>query len=414
MTAPHPTVLTADWLHKPALKRVFDALSDGARATRVIGGAVRNTLIGLPVTDMDLATELLPDEVMARAAGAGLGVHPTGLDHGTVTVVSDGVPFEVTTLRRDVETDGRRAVVAFTRDWSEDAHRRDFTINALSVSADGTIFDYTGGIDDLAARRVRFIGTADDRIREDYLRILRFFRFNSAYGAGAPDAAGLAACVALKAGMARLSAERIGAEIDDFIVTRRAGEVAWLMAETGILDAATGFGGHPERLMRLQEIEAALGEGHDRIARLAALFIDTADDAYRLSSRLRMSTADSSALAAAARRYDGFARDSTDAALRRDIYLAGSWASQRALRLAWARSEEPASDALWLEKCRRAALTRPPEMPFSGADVLKLGIPAGPRIGRILKAFEAWWIDADFPEDRERLMSQLKALAAHS
>lgn len=414
MTAPVPNLKTADWLHKPELLRVFEALSDATRETRAIGGAVRNTLLGLSVTDMDLATELLPEEVMERAAAAGLGVHPTGLDHGTVTVVSNGVPFEVTTLRRDVETDGRRAVVAFTRDWSEDAHRRDFTINALSVRADGTIFDYTGGVADIAARRVRFIGTAEDRIREDYLRILRFFRFNSAYGAGPPDPSGLAACVSLRSGMALLSAERIGAEIATFIMTRRAGEIARLMAESGVLAAATGFDGEAKRLARLQDIESALGEGPDRIARLAALFIDTAEDADTLSARLRLSTADALALRSTTGSYPGLCAGSSDREMRRDIYRAGSNAAQRVLRLHWAQSEAPISDTGWLEKCREAASWQPPTMPFTGGDVLKLGIPAGPRVGRVLKAFEAWWVDEDFPDDSALLSKRLEALAAQS
>lgn len=412
MTAARPHLKTATWLSAPALKRVFAALADEVRETRAIGGAVRNTLLGLPVTDMDLATELLPDEVMARAAAAGLGVHPTGIEHGTVTIVSDGVPFEVTTLRRDVETDGRRAVVAFTRDWSEDAHRRDFTINALSVRPDGTIFDYAGGIDDLAARRVRFIGSAEERIREDYLRILRFFRFNSAYGEGPPDATGLHACIALRDGMALLSAERIGAELDNFIVTRRAGAIALLMAESGVFFSATGIRGHAERLVRLQEIEATLSDAPDGIARMAALFVDTADDATALAGRLRMSTADASALKSIAHNIPRFASPLSAADMRRAIYDAGTVTSERALRVAWAASDAPTTDANWIDRCRFAAGWTAPTMPFSGADVLALGVAAGPRVGLILRAFEAWWREEDFPADSALLKARLAALAA--
>jgi poly(A) polymerase len=414
MPSAHPTLADAVWLKLPALQHLFAALHDPERETRVIGGAVRNTLLGLPVTDMDLATELLPNEVIARATAKGLNVHPTGIEHGTVTVVCDGIAFEVTTLRRDIETDGRRAVVAFTRDWSADAHRRDFTINALSARGDGTIFDYAGGLDDLAARRVRFIGVAEERIREDYLRILRFFRFNSAYAEGAPDAEGLAACAAFKDGLMQLSAERIGAEMANFIVTQRAGEIAEIMTDAGVLSAASGLGAFPRRLSRLQEIEHALGERADRITRLAALFIGSREDAGQLAARFRMSTEDASALSEATVRYPGFRRDSTDRDLRGDIYRAGVTNSLRALRLAWAASDASTDDRKWIETCRKAALWQPPRMPFSGADVLKLGVPAGPRIGRILRAFEAWWIEADFPQERALLEGRLAALAAQS
>ena len=227
-----PSLRAEGWLKAPPLLRVFELLSMGGGTVRVIGGAVRNALLGVPVSDIDLATDLTPETVIERVTKAGLAVYPTGLDHGTVTVVADGAPFEVTTLRRDVETDGRRAVVAFTEDWHEDALRRDFTINALSCDVSGKVYDSVGGLEDLAARRIRFIGKAEDRIREDYLRILRFFRFNAAYGAGEPDARGLAACLALKSGLTQLSAERIGNEIMKLCATPRAADIAAIMQAT--------------------------------------------------------------------------------------------------------------------------------------------------------------------------------------
>ena len=197
---PPPSLKDAAWLQQPETKRVFAALADPGIETRAVGGAVRNTLLGLPVNEIDLATTALPEKVITLARAADLKAVPTGIEHGTVTVVANGVPFEVTTLRRDVETFGRHAVVAFTEDWQEDARRRDFTLNALYAGSDGELFDPLGGYADLVAGRVRFIGDAEARIKEDYLRILRFFRFNAYYGKGPLDAEGLAACVRLRAG----------------------------------------------------------------------------------------------------------------------------------------------------------------------------------------------------------------------
>lgn len=203
----------APWLVRPETRAVFDALARAGHEARAVGGSVRNALLGLPVNDVDIATPATPEAVTAAARAAGLAAHPTGIDHGTVTVVSGHIPHEVTTLRRDVETDGRRAVVAYSTDWAEDAARRDFTINALYADADGRVFDPRGtGLPDLDARAVRFIGDADARIREDYLRILRFFRFSACYSAGRCDEEGLAACARNRAGLTRLSAERVHAE----------------------------------------------------------------------------------------------------------------------------------------------------------------------------------------------------------
>lgn len=414
MTRAAATLAGADWLQSAPLKRVLAALSDVDRETRIVGGTVRNALLGLPVTDMDLATELLPDDVMARAKHAGLAAYPTGIAHGTITVVADGAPFEVTTLRRDVETDGRHAVVAFTRDWREDAMRRDFTINALSARADGTLFDYTGGITDIAEGRVRFIGVAGDRIREDYLRVLRFFRFSAAYARGPLDGDGLDACIALKDGIAQLSAERIGAEMGKLIMTPKAADVARVMSATGILFAACGLAGFPQRLTRLQEIETSLGESPDRITRLAALLVDGRPSVDLLAARLRLSNADAAALAHIADGCSGCEREASEAALKAALYRCGSATGARSLRLSWARSCDPTNDAVWLGKCAFAAHWTPPRKPFSGADILVLGVAGGPEVGRILKAFEDWWIDAGFPEDRALLAGKLAALARKS
>ena len=230
--------IAADWLADPRLARLFSAIERDDETCWVVGGAVRNTLIGLPVTDVDVATTALPKVVMKRAAAAGLKPVPTGIAHGTVTVVAEGHPFEVTTLRRDVETHGRHATVHFGRDWSADAHRRDFTMNALYASLDGAVHDFVGGVADARAGLVRFIGEAATRIAEDRLRILRFFRFHAAYGRGAPDPEGLAAAIAAQAGLADLSAERIGQETMKLVVARRAAETVAVMSAAA---APTGW-----------------------------------------------------------------------------------------------------------------------------------------------------------------------------
>ena len=404
----------AAWLKSPSLRRVLAVLDPDQVTSRVIGGAVRNALLGHLISDIDIATELLPEAVIERATKAGLAVYPTGLDHGTVTVVCDAAPFEVTTLRRDVETDGRRAVVAFTKDWHEDALRRDFTINALSCDANGKIYDTVGGVDDLAARRVRFIGKAEDRIREDYLRILRFFRFTAAYSEGEPDARGLAACLAFKDGLTRLSAERIGAETMKFAVTRRAGEIAGMMESGGIFACITGLAAYPGHLEHLQAIERALGEAPDAITRLSVLLVKSPDDVPLLVKCLRLPNAESDALAAAARDNLNVNAELSDEAARALLYRFKRDGFSRAVRVAWARSGVGANDPAWRLKSLLATRWSPPSLPLSGADILALGIPAGPRVGRTLRAFEAWWIEAGFPDDRSAHQDRLAALADQS
>lgn len=402
----------ASWLQRPSLARVFEALNRGDGETRIIGGAVRNALLGEPVNDVDLATVLEPQEVMRRAASANLAIYPTGRDHGTVTVVADGDSYEITTLRRDVATDGRRAVVAFTSDWHEDALRRDFTINALSATQDGNVLDTVGGLADLAERRVRFIGDAEARIREDYLRILRFFRFTSAYAKDAPDARGLAASIALKDGMRQLSAERIGSEMMKFIVTPRAGEIAEVMQQAGVLQVLTACAATPENLQNLQRIEVELGEAPDVATRLATLLLDRPGDVSTLAQDFRLSKAIASDLTTAAAINPAHHSSAPDEAVKAEIYRSGSIAFQRALRVAWARSGASEHDTGWLDKSRLAASWRPPAMPISGADVMALNLHAGPTIGHILRDFEGWWISAGFPSETAMHKAKLAELVS--
>ena len=301
---------SAPWLRTPAIRRVFDVLATTGAVSRAVGGAVRNTLLGQAISDVDIATAATPDQVRAAAARAGLDAIPTGLAHGTVTLVSDGVPFEVTTLRRDVATDGRHATVAFTDNWVADASRRDFTINALYCDADGTLFDPLGGAADLTPPRVRFIGDPHARIREDALRILRFFRFSAEYAQREPDGAlgfetiafdvvGLAACRARTGDLAGLSAERVRAELMKILVAPGAAGAIDAMPADGLLAAVLGTAPQGDAFLRLTGLEAALKRPPDAVLRLAALAVRGRGDVTVLKRRLRLFTAEAARLAAA-------------------------------------------------------------------------------------------------------------------
>jgi poly(A) polymerase len=286
----------AAWLKHGAVARLLAVLDHDGEEARVVGGAVRNALLRLPVGEIDVATTALPQEVVRRVAAVGWKAAPTGIEHGTVTVVIDSQPFEVTTLRHDVETFGRKARVKFGRDWVADAQRRDFTINALSVSAAGAVFDYVGGLDDIATRHVRFIGDPGERIAEDYLRILRFFRFHAHFASGAPNAAGLAACIRARAGLDQLSRERVRMELLKLMMAPRAAPTLWVMAEVGILAPVLGGVAYVATFDKLTEREAALGLAPDAVRRLGALGVAVREDAERLAGRLRLSNAEAERL----------------------------------------------------------------------------------------------------------------------
>jgi poly(A) polymerase len=278
----------APWLQSGAAARVLALLNGDGEEARVVGGAVRNALLNIPIGDVDIATTAVPDEVIRRARTAGFKSVPTGLEHGTVTLVVAGHPFEVTTLREDVETFGRKARVAFGRDWVRDAQRRDFTINGLSVSADGVVHDHVGGLADIAARKVRFIGEADQRIAEDFLRILRFFRIHAAYGAGAPDRPGLLACIRGRAGLANVSAERMRMEMLKLVVAGGAAEAVVPMADGGLLLQIFGGVAYPGTFAAMIAAERALLQKPDAMLRLGALAVAITEDARRIAARLRL------------------------------------------------------------------------------------------------------------------------------
>lgn len=410
MSAP-PTLRDAAWLNRPETARVFAALSGDGIETRAVGGAVRDALLGLPVADIDMATTATPDEVMARARKAGLKAIPTGIEHGTVTIVADGVAFEVTTLRRDVETFGRHAVVAFTKDWTEDAARRDFTLNALYAGADGTIHDPLRGYGDLVAGRVRFIGDAKARIEEDYLRILRFFRFNAYYGKAPLDEAGLAACVALRAGLAQLSAERVAAELRRILVAPASVAAIETLFDYGLLTEILGCAPRLDRLARLTAIEAAQGCEPNAARRLAALAVFVAEDARRLAARFKLSNAEQAVLALGADEALDPALPQEDAA-KRLLYHSGPGDYASKVLLAWAACGAFPDDAAW-----QRALTLPerwqmPVFPLRGPDIMALGDFKGPEIGEQLRAVERHWIDGGFAEDRAALLAKAKALVS--
>ncbi len=386
------------WLTQGEVARLLALLDRDGEEARVVGGAVRNALLGEPIAEIDVATTALPEEVVRRVEAAGWKAVPTGIEHGTITVVIDGQPFEVTTLRRDVETFGRKAKVAFGRDWTADAQRRDFTINALSATTDGKIHDYAGGLADVAARRVRFIGEPRERIAEDYLRILRFFRFHAWYGHGTPDAAGLHACILARAGLDSLSRERVRMELLKLLLAPHAAPTLAVMAETGIL--GTVLGGVPllASFENVVKAEAALGMSPNPVRRLGALGVAVAEDAERLAERLRLSNAEAERLAALERwwRVSPAAGDQAAHAL---LYNLGAQSFADRVLVAWARSAAGAGDGAWHELARLPERWTVPAFPLKAADFTRRGVVAGPALGAAMRAAEEAWIAANFPVD---------------
>ncbi len=373
------------FLADPAVVRVLDALPEA----RIVGGAVRDALAGRKVADIDLATPRLPDDVAAALTKAGIRSVPTGLRHGTLTAVVEGRGFEITTLRRDVATDGRRATVAFATDWREDAARRDFTINAMSMTRDGTVFDYFGGIEDLRAGVLRFVGDPATRIAEDYLRIPRFCRFFARYGAGAPDSAALAAIRGGIAGLAGLSVERVWSELSGLLSVPDPGAAVVLMADLGILSALLPEGAAPEGLLQL----IAAGAPVDPVLRLAALLTG---DAAAVAVRLKLSVADRDRLVALRLPLTVGPADD-DAALRRAL---ADTEPAVLIGRAWLAAE-PALRA------RLAAMPRP-VFRMVGRDVVALGVPAGPRVGALLRDLRAWWMERGCVDGKPECMAELR------
>ncbi len=400
----------APWLRHGEVARLLDVLGRDGEEARVVGGAVRNALLSLAVDEIDVATTAVPDDVVRRVEAAGLKAVPTGIDLGTVTVVIDGKPFEVTTLRQDVETYGRKAKVVFGRDWRTDAERRDFTINALSVSAEGRIHDYVGGIADIAARRVRFIGEPATRIAEDYLRILRFFRFHARYGNGHPDTAGLHACILARAGLETLSRERVRMELLKLLLAPHATPTLAVMAETGIL--GTVLGGVPllASFENVVKAEAAMRFSADAMRRLGALAVAVKEDGERLGLRLRLSNAEAERLVAL-EHWWRVSPAAGEQAARALLYHLGPQSFADRVLVAWSRSSAGAADHAWHALANLPQRWTAPKFPLKAADFIARGLAAGPALGAAMRSAEEAWIAADFPDERTALEAIADAAA---
>lgn len=393
-----------------ASRDLIAALSAEGTPARFVGGCVRDGIIGRAVKDIDIATPTRPDDVIRLLDAAGIRSVPTGLAHGTVTAVIDHSGFEVTTLRRDVETDGRRAVVAFTDDWAADAARRDFTMNAIFCDADGTLYDPMGGVADLRAGRVRFVGSAQARIAEDVLRLLRFFRFHAWYGKGEPDPEAIAACRAMTGELRGLSAERIWAELSRTLLAPDPATAFALMDDVGVLAEVLPEAHGVDRLAAAVTAEAALGLEPSAIRRLAAAIEGEADAIAALGRRLRMSRTQAERLSAAIDTSAGLAPDLDDRAVRIVLYSRGTTAFADALIRA--QAADSGADDRWRGLATALAGWTRPRFPLKGADVMAAGIPSGPEVGRLLDEVEEWWLNEGFTPDRAACLARLTGLIA--
>jgi poly(A) polymerase len=404
----------AKLLENKGLQNLLAILNQGGEEARIAGGAVRNALIGESISDVDIATTCLPDEVGKRAQAAGFKAVPTGIEHGTLTIVVEGVPYEVTTLRADVATDGRRADVAFGRDWQTDAERRDFTVNGLYADAQGNVTDLVGGIADINSRTIRFIGSAEKRIEEDHLRILRFFRFFAWYGSGRPDAEGLKACARLKETISQLSAERIWSELKKLLSAPDPSRALLWMRQSGVLTAAL-----PESekwgidaVHGLVAAERGLGWAADPLLRLMAIVPPRRERCDELAERLKLWKSERARLenwaAAELPKPDLDNRD-----FARLLYWGGPGGISDRLKLALAGARALAANddkemmkaAGYVRLLDFALAWKKPVFPVKGADLLALGLAAGPEVGERLKALEAKWVAGDFAASKTQLLN---------
>jgi len=396
------------WITEPATKAVMEALGQGA--ARFVGGCVRNTILSEPVDDVDIATVLTPEEVIAHLEMAGLKAVATGIEHGTVTAISGGKPYEITTLRKDVKTDGRHAKVSFTADWEEDAGRRDFTMNALYAERDGTLHDPVGGYDDAQAGYVRFIGEPQARIKEDFLRILRFFRFNAWYGMGDYDEVGLQACAANKDGLKKLSGERVQKEVLKLLGAADPMPALRAMAAAGILVEVLPEAANFERFAKLAEIESHQLFTSDPVMRLGALVSGQVPEINALADRLKLSND----------MRDRLIRMHTDETrlvsylsireVRKALYWMGTETFKDRVMLHWAVDPKLNNAVQWRALLAMADSWERPSFPLTGEEVMAAGVPEGPHVGRIMREVEEWWVDVDFLDDRLSLVERLKAV----
>lgn len=395
------------WLNAKAAKRIFAALPDGS--ARYVGGCVRNALLGAPVADYDIATSELPEDVASALKANDIAVHETGIAHGTLTAVADNTVFEITTLRRDVTTDGRRATVAFSKDWTEDAYRRDFTVNALYADPDGTIYDPTGqGAEDIKSRRIRFVNDPKKRIEEDYLRILRFFRFYAWYGEGkAMDKPALDACRELKGGLKQLSVERIWSESKKLLSAPSPHRTVNVMLINGILEKLLPESSNAEGLQLLVDVEKTTNLEPDPYLRLMSM---SARDEFAIAGlcrRMKMSNVEKT-------RLTGWAGDRTalkpgldDKDLKIEIFKAGRQVAMDRAVIRAAGADDPIIQNQWMSIYATARDWDWPEFPLSGKDLMAAGVPGGTSMGKALAALEALWIRSGFTADKKRLMAAL-------
>ncbi len=402
------------FLRAKGARRILAALPEGS--TRFVGGCVRNALLGEPGGDIDMATQLRPDEVAKRMREAGIAVHETGLSHGTLTLVASGEVVEITTLRKDVSTDGRRATVSFTTDWALDAKRRDFTINALYADADGLIHDPTAqGLADIKARRVRFVGNPETRIREDYLRILRFFRFNAWYARdGALERAGLAACRNLQAGLEGLSAERVWAETKKLLAAPKPHRVVNLMLAGGILETLLPEASNVEGLGLLQKLEEEKALAPDSGTRLMALCARDEFLMARLCKRLKMSNREKTRFLRWAMDRAALAPAMSEKELAMTCYKSGRQTIMDRVLLRAAGASDPVLKAGWWQNYQFAKAWEKPEFPLKGKDLIAAGFASGPKLGKTLQALEALWLRSNFTADKAKLLMAARLVAGQN
>jgi len=399
------------WMTAGPTRKVMAALHAVGPA-RFVGGCVRDALVGKPIGDIDIATPMAPQTVIEALKAAGLKAIPTGIEHGTVTGVADSQPFEITTLRRDVETDGRRAVVAFTTDWAEDAARRDFRLNSLYLDEDGAIFDPTGdGVADAKAGRIVFVGEAETRIREDYLRILRFFRFYARYGRGEPDAVALKACSDLREGLKGLSGERIAQELLKLMAADDPRPAVRLMAASGVLAVLLPEVAGVKRFEGLVELETGQLFTCDPVLRLAALLPDDTAAVLAVAHRLRLSNALRDRLVAAVPDAVRLTSWMSPREVRRAIYRLGAQTFKDRIMLGWAAAEREVTTPQWRMLTVYPDTWPVPTFPITGEEIKAAGVPEGPLHGQVRREVEDWWIDMDFTDDKLAAIERLKAVA---
>jgi len=408
MTQLDPSKLS--WMRGEDVAAIFKALPKDS--TRYVGGCVRNALMGIDVGDIDLATKLEPKAVARALKAANIKYVPTGIDHGTLTAVIDGKPFEITSLRKDVETDGRRAVVAFTQDWAEDAQRRDLTMNALYADRDGKVFDPTNqGLEDLSALKFRFVGEADARVQEDYLRILRFFRFLAWYGGeGKVDGAALKACRENRKGLKKLSAERVWSELKKLLSAPDPSRAVRIMLTNEIFDTLLPEASNAEGLTRLVDLERREAIAPDPLLRLMSMSAREPLQMALLCKRLKMSSKETTRLRAWSDSSDALDPHASDGEKLKAIYVAGKDIVIDRARVRAAGEDDALLSSPWMSLADLAMGWTPPDFPLTGKDLKAAGVAPGPQMGRVMEALKALWIRSGFTADKDKLLMALKLI----